>query len=230
MGLAAVVLGALWRTRGSRCGGNRAHALRGGFGGLAERAIITRLNFRHSSSRSAPLGSSAAWRRLNALASRTIGLLAGFLFLVRVSRRARADAAFILAAAAAGCWWWLQRTRTDGASTPSAYSAEGQRATRDPPCARANTHLRAWGWRRASRGRLRRAPGAGEVGRGHGLRADGDHGGGARRGVHLRRARDGFGDAGGSSARHLQNGLRLSAQPAERAGYDGRAARRDDSA
>ena len=105
-------------------------------------------------------------------------------------------------------------------------------ALRRHPRARApDARLRAVGAGGEPRGgHLRRASGAGEVGRGDWLRADGDHGRGARRRVDLRRARDGAGDDA-RAVRHRHPPERAAPErTAGRAGRhpDGRAARRDD--
>jgi len=130
MGLAAVVLGALWRDAGLPMPLAIALTLCvGGAGGLLNALIITRLNFPPLI---VTLGTFSLFRGVAEGLTRGIenysGFSEGFLFLGQGYVGGLVPTQlFILAAAAAGCWWWLQRTAYGRSLYAIGYSAEGAR-------------------------------------------------------------------------------------------------------
>jgi rhamnose transport system substrate-binding protein len=130
MGLAAVVLGALWRD---------AHLPMpvaigltlcvGALGGLLNALIITRLNFPPLI---VTLGTFSLFRGVAEGLTRGVenysGFSGGFLFLGQGYVGGLVPTQlFILAAAAVGVWWWLQRTAYGRSLYAIGYSAEGAR-------------------------------------------------------------------------------------------------------
>jgi rhamnose transport system permease protein len=130
MGLAAVVLGALWRDAHLPMPAAIALTLCvGALGGLLNALIITRLNFPPLI---VTLGTFSLFRGVAEGLTRGIenysGFSQGFLFLGQGYVGGLVPTQlFILAAAAAGCWWWLQRTAYGRSLYAIGYSAEGAR-------------------------------------------------------------------------------------------------------
>ena len=130
MGLAAVVLGALWRDAGLPMGAAIALTLCvGALGGLLNALIITRLNFPPLI---VTLGTFSLFRGVAEGLTRGVenysGFSAGFLFLGQGYVGGLVPTQlFVLAAAAAACWWWLQRTAYGRSLYAIGYSAEGAR-------------------------------------------------------------------------------------------------------
>jgi rhamnose transport system permease protein len=130
MGLAAVVLGALWRD--AHLPMPLAIALTlgvGALGGLLNALIITRLNFPPLI---VTLGTFSLFRGVAEGLTRGIENYSGFspefLFLGQGYVGGLVPTQlFILAAAAAGCWWWLQRTAYGRSLYAIGFSAEGAR-------------------------------------------------------------------------------------------------------
>ena len=139
MGLAAVVLGALWRDAGLAMPVAIALTLCvGASGGLLNALIITRLNFPPLI---VTLGTFSLFRGVAEGLTRGIenysGFSQGFLFLGQGYVGGLVPTQlFILAAAAAGCWWWLQRTAYGRSLYAIGYSAEGARYAGIPVRAR----------------------------------------------------------------------------------------------
>src|ERR1044072_8976909 len=139
MGLSAVVLGALWRGAGGpRPPGVKLAPCVGALGGLLNALIITRLNFPPLI---VTLGTFSLFRGVAEGLTRGIenysGFSQGFLVLGQgyVGGRA-APHLFILAPAAIGVWWWLQRTAYGQSLYAIGYSAEGARYAGIPVRAR----------------------------------------------------------------------------------------------
>ncbi|HEX8146674.1 MAG TPA: substrate-binding domain-containing protein [Pyrinomonadaceae bacterium] len=130
MGLAAVVLGALWRDAGLPMPAAIALTLCvGALGGLLNALIITRLNFPPLI---VTLGTFSLFRGVAEGLTRGIenysGFSQGFLFLGQGYVGGLVPTQlFVLAAAAAACWWWLQRTAYGRSLYAIGYSAEGAR-------------------------------------------------------------------------------------------------------
>jgi rhamnose transport system substrate-binding protein len=130
MGLAAVVLGALWRDAGLPMPLAIALTLCvGASGGLLNALIITRLNFPPLI---VTLGTFSLFRGVAEGLTRGIenysGFSQGFLFLGQGYVGGLVPTQlFMLAAAAAGCWWWLQRTAYGRSLYAIGHSAEGAR-------------------------------------------------------------------------------------------------------
>ncbi|HEX8188620.1 MAG TPA: substrate-binding domain-containing protein [Pyrinomonadaceae bacterium] len=130
MGLAAVVLGALWRDAGLPMPVAIALTLCvGALGGLLNALIITRLNFPPLI---VTLGTFSLFRGVAEGLTRGIenysGFSGGFLFLGQGYVGGLVPTQlFVLAAAAAACWWWLQRTAYGRSLYAIGYSAEGAR-------------------------------------------------------------------------------------------------------
>ncbi|MBV9923424.1 MAG: substrate-binding domain-containing protein [Acidobacteria bacterium] len=130
MGLAAVVLGALWRD--AHLPMPLAIALTlcvGALGGLLNALIITRLNFPPLI---VTLGTFSLFRGVAEGLTRGIenysGFSQGFLFLGQGYVGGLVPTQlFILAAAAVLCWWWLQRTAYGRSLYAIGFSAEGAR-------------------------------------------------------------------------------------------------------
>ncbi|MBV8857849.1 MAG: substrate-binding domain-containing protein [Acidobacteria bacterium] len=130
MGLAAVVLGALWRD--AHLPMPLAIALTlgvGALGGLLNALIITRLNFPPLI---VTLGTFSLFRGVAEGLTRGIenysGFSQGFLFLGQGYVGGLVPTQlFILAAAAVGVWWWLQRTAYGRSLYAIGFSAEGAR-------------------------------------------------------------------------------------------------------
>ncbi|MET0649482.1 MAG: substrate-binding domain-containing protein [Pyrinomonadaceae bacterium] len=139
MGLAAVVLGALWRDAGLAMPVAIALTLCvGALGGLLNALIITRLNFPPLI---VTLGTFSLFRGVAEGLTRGVenysGFSGGFLFLGQGYVGGLVPTQlFILAAAAAGCWWWLQRTAYGRSLYAIGYSAEGARYAGIPVRAR----------------------------------------------------------------------------------------------
>ena len=130
MGLAAVVLGALWRDAGVPMPLAIALALAvGALGGLLNALIITRLNFPPLI---VTLGTFSLFRGVAEGLTRGVenysGFPAGFLFLGQGYVGGLVPVQlFVLAAAAAACWWWLHRTAYGRSLYAVGHSAEGAR-------------------------------------------------------------------------------------------------------
>ena len=130
MGLAAVVLGALWRDAHLPMAVAIALTLCvGALGGLLNALIITRLNFPPLI---VTLGTFSLFRGVAEGLTRGIenysGFSRGFLFLGQGYVGGLVPTQlFILAAAAALCWWWLQRTAYGRSLYAIGFSAEGAR-------------------------------------------------------------------------------------------------------
>jgi rhamnose transport system substrate-binding protein len=130
MGLAAVVLGALWRDAGLPMPLAIALTLCvGALGGLLNALIITRLNFPPLI---VTLGTFSLFRGVAEGLTRGIenysGFSRGFLFLGQGYVGGLVPTQlFVLAAAAVACWWWLQRTAYGRSLYAIGYSAEGAR-------------------------------------------------------------------------------------------------------
>lgn len=130
MGLAAVVLGALWRDAELPMPVAIGLTLCvGALGGLLNALIITRLNFPPLI---VTLGTFSLFRGVAEGLTRGVenysGFSGGFLFLGQGYVGGLVPTQlFILAAAAAGCWWWLQRTAYGRSLYAIGYSAEGAR-------------------------------------------------------------------------------------------------------
>jgi rhamnose transport system permease protein len=130
MGLAAVVLGALWRD--AHLPMPLAVALTlcvGALGGLLNALIITRLNFPPLI---VTLGTFSLFRGVAEGLTRGVenysGFSGGFLFLGQGYVGGLVPTQlFILAASAAGVWWWLQRTAYGRSLYAVGHSAEGAR-------------------------------------------------------------------------------------------------------
>jgi rhamnose transport system permease protein len=139
MGLAAVVLGALWRDVGLPMPVAIALTLCvGALGGLLNALIITRLNFPPLI---VTLGTFSLFRGVAEGLTRGIenysGFSGGFLFLGQGYVGGLVPTQlFILAAAAAGVWWWLQRTAYGRSLYAIGHSAEGARYAGIPVRAR----------------------------------------------------------------------------------------------
>jgi rhamnose transport system permease protein len=139
MGLAAVVLGALWRDVGLPMPLAIGLTLCvGALGGLLNALIITRLNFPPLI---VTLGTFSLFRGVAEGLTRGIenysGFSQGFLFLGQGYVGGLVPTQlFILAAAAAGVWWWLQRTAYGRSLYAIGYSAEGARYAGIPVRAR----------------------------------------------------------------------------------------------
>ncbi|HEX7317334.1 MAG TPA: substrate-binding domain-containing protein [Pyrinomonadaceae bacterium] len=139
MGLAAVVLGALWRDAGLPMPLAIGLTLCvGALGGLLNAAIITRLNFPPLI---VTLGTFSLFRGVAEGLTRGIenysGFSQGFLFLGQGYVGGLVPTQlFILAAAAVGVWWWLQRTAYGRSLYAIGYSAEGARYAGIPVRAR----------------------------------------------------------------------------------------------
>ena len=139
MGLAAVVLGALWRDAGLAMPVAIALTLCvGALGGLLNALIITRLNFPPLI---VTLGTFSLFRGIAEGLTRGVenysGFSGGFLFLGQGYVGGLVPTQlFILAAAAAACWWWLQRTAYGRSLYAIGYSAEGARYAGIPVRAR----------------------------------------------------------------------------------------------
>lgn len=130
MGLAAVVLGALWRDAGLPMPVAIALTLCvGALGGLLNALIITRLNFPPLI---VTLGTFSLFRGVAEGLTRGIenysGFSQGFLFLGQGYVGGLVPTQlFMLVAAAVGVWWWLQRTAYGRSLYAIGYSAEGAR-------------------------------------------------------------------------------------------------------
>jgi rhamnose transport system permease protein len=130
MGLAAVVLGALWRDAGLPVPLAIALTLCvGALGGLLNALIITRLNFPPLI---VTLGTFSLFRGVAEGLTRGIenysGFPASFLFLGQGYVGGLVPTQlFVFAAAAAACWWWLHRTAYGRSLYAIGYSAEGAR-------------------------------------------------------------------------------------------------------
>jgi rhamnose transport system substrate-binding protein len=130
MGLAAVVLGALWRDAHIPMPAAIALTLCvGALGGLLNALIITRLNFPPLI---VTLGTFSLFRGVAEGLTRGIenysGFSHGFLFLGQGYVAGLIPTQlFILAAAAVGVWWWLQRTAYGRSLYAIGFSAEGAR-------------------------------------------------------------------------------------------------------
>ena len=130
MGLAAVVLGALWRDAGLPVPVAIGLTLCvGALGGLLNALIITRLDFPPLI---VTLGTFSLFRGVAEGLTRGVenysGFSQGFLFLGQGYVGGLVPTQlFILAAAAAACWWWLQRTAYGRSLYAIGYSAEGAR-------------------------------------------------------------------------------------------------------
>src|SRR4051812_32127243 len=139
MGLAAVVLGALWRDAGLPMPLAIALTLCvGALGGLLNALIITRLNFPPLI---VTLGTFSLFRGVAEGLTRGIenysGFSGGFLFLGQGYVGGLVPTQlFILAVAAVGVWWWLQRTTYGRSLYAIGYSAEGARYAGIPVRAR----------------------------------------------------------------------------------------------
>ena len=139
MGLAAVVLGALWRDAGLPMPAAAALTLcLGALGGLLNALIITRLNFPPLI---VTLGTFSLFRGVAEGLTRGVenysGFSPGFLFLGQGYVGGLVPTQlFILAAAAAACWWWLHRTAYGRSLYAIGYSAEGARYAGIPVRAR----------------------------------------------------------------------------------------------
>jgi rhamnose transport system substrate-binding protein len=139
MGLAAVVLGALWRDAELPMPVAVTLTLCvGALGGLLNALIITRLNFPPLI---VTLGTFSLFRGVAEGLTRGIenysGFSQGFLFLGQGYVGGLVPTQlFILAAAAAGVWWWLQRTAYGRSLYAVGYSAEGARYAGIPVRAR----------------------------------------------------------------------------------------------
>ena len=139
MGLSAVVLGALWRDAELPMPVAIALTLCvGALGGLLNALIITRLNFPPLI---VTLGTFSLFRGVAEGLTRGIenysGFSQGFLFLGQGYVGGLVPTQlFILAAAAAACWWWLQRTAYGRSLYAIGYSAEGARYAGIPVRAR----------------------------------------------------------------------------------------------
>ncbi len=130
MGLAAVVLGALWRDAGLPMPVAIALTLCvGALGGLLNALIITRLNFPPLI---VTLGTFSLFRGVAEGLTRGIENYSGFSQGFQILGQGYVGGLlptqlFILAAAAAACWWWLQRTAYGRSLYAIGYSAEGAR-------------------------------------------------------------------------------------------------------
>ena len=139
MGLAAVVLGALWRDAGLPMPVAIMLTLCvGALGGWLNALIITRLNFPPLI---VTLGTFSLFRGVAEGLTRGIenysGFSQGFLFLGQGYVGGLVPTQlFILAAAAVGVWWWLQRTAYGRSLYAIGYSAEGARYAGIPVRAR----------------------------------------------------------------------------------------------
>lgn len=139
MGLAAVVLGALWRDVGLPMPVAITLTLCvGALGGLLNALIITRLNFPPLI---VTLGTFSLFRGVAEGLTRGVenysGFSGGFLFLGQGYVGGLVPTQlFILAAAAVGVWWWLQRTAYGRSLYAIGYSAEGARYAGIPVRAR----------------------------------------------------------------------------------------------
>jgi rhamnose transport system substrate-binding protein len=139
MGLSAVVFGALWRDAGLPVPLALTLALTvGALGGLLNALIITRLNFPPLI---VTLGTFSLFRGVAEGLTRGVenysGFPAGFLFLGQGYVGGLVPTQlFVLAAAAVGCWWWLQRTAYGRSLYAIGYSAEGARYAGIPVRAR----------------------------------------------------------------------------------------------
>ncbi|MDT5271462.1 MAG: rhamnose transport system substrate-binding protein rhaQ [Acidobacteriota bacterium] len=139
MGLAAVVLGALWRDAHIPMPAAIALTLCvGALGGLLNALIITRLNFPPLI---VTLGTFSLFRGIAEGLTRGIenysGFSQGFLFLGQGYVGGLVPTQlFILAAAAAACWWWLQRTTYGRSLYAIGFSPEGARYAGVPVRAR----------------------------------------------------------------------------------------------
>ncbi|MFL6332657.1 MAG: substrate-binding domain-containing protein [Pyrinomonadaceae bacterium] len=139
MGLAAVVLGALWRDAGLPMPVAIALTLCvGALGGLLNALIITRLNFPPLI---VTLGTFSLFRGVAEGLTRGVenysGFSQGFLFLGQGYVGGLVPTQlFILAAAAVGVWWWLQRTAYGRSLYAIGFSAEGARYAGIPVRAR----------------------------------------------------------------------------------------------
>jgi rhamnose transport system substrate-binding protein len=130
MGLAAVVLGALWRDGGLPMPAAVALTLAvGALGGLLNALVITRLNFPPLI---VTLGTFSLFRGVAEGLTRGVenysGFSQGFLFLGQGYVGGLVPTQlFVLAAAAVLCWWLLQRTAYGRSLYAIGYSAEGAR-------------------------------------------------------------------------------------------------------
>src|SRR5919107_2951761 len=130
MGLAAVVLGALWRDAQLPMPAAIALTLSvGALGGLLNALIITRLNFPPLI---VTLGAFSLFRGVAEGLTRGVenysGFSRGFLFLGQGYVGGLVPTQlFVLAAAAAACWWWLHRTAYGRSLYAIGYSDEGAR-------------------------------------------------------------------------------------------------------
>jgi len=130
MGLAAVVLGALWRDAGVPMPLAVALTLGvGALGGFLNALMITRLNFPPLI---VTLGTFSLFRGVAEGLTRGVenysGFSEGFLFLGQGYVGGLVPTQlFVLMAAAVACWWWLQRTPYGRSLYAIGYSAEGAR-------------------------------------------------------------------------------------------------------
>src|SRR5215210_2963260 len=130
MGLAAVVLGALWRDAHIPMPAAIAITLAvGALGGLLNALMITRLKFPPLI---VTLGTFSLFRGVAEGLTRGVenysGFPRGFLFLGQgYAGGVVPTQLFVLVAAGAACWWWLHRTAYGRSLYAIGYSAEGAR-------------------------------------------------------------------------------------------------------
>ena len=198
MGLAAVVFGALWRDGGcSIAVAAGAAILLGCLAGLLNAVLITRLNIPPLI---VTLGSLSLFRGIAEGITKGAENYSGFpqAFLRAgpgISRRRGAGAVLRFWPSRIVGYWVLLHRSAIGRTIYAIGFSPGRRALCGHPRAEARSPsvLPLGAGRQRGRHHLCGAPGAGEIGRGHGLRTGRHHGRGARRHFGLRRPRNHLG-------------------------------------